>query len=172
MEIIKLIRPSAEYKSQLERYRKDFMENNEHIYGSGGLTKFDNIEEWLEDELRKRVNPPEHLVPADTYFLFDEDNDIILGSIQLRHYLNEALLKTGGHIGYSISPYHRRRGYAKLMLKMVLDIAKIQGFTKVLITCNKENTGSARTIIANNGIKENEVFDDDGIIIERYWITI
>ena len=38
--------------------------------------------------------------------------------------------------------------------------------------CRKDNIGSAKSIINNGGILENEVFDEDGILTQRYWITL
>ncbi len=43
---------------------------------------------------------------------------------------------------------------------------------KVLITCDKTNIASAKTILANGGILENEVVEDDGNVVQRYWITM
>jgi predicted acetyltransferase len=40
-----------------------------------------------------------------------------------------------------------------------------------LITCDKNNIGSAKTIIKNGGVLENEVMED-GEITQRYWIDI
>jgi predicted acetyltransferase len=42
----------------------------------------------------------------------------------------------------------------------------------ILITCDKDNIGSAKTIIANNGVLENELVEDNGNIVQRYWITM
>jgi len=42
---------------------------------------------------------------------------------------------------------------------------------KVLITCDKNNVGSANTIINNDGKLENEIAEGNGIT-QRYWITL
>lgn len=42
---------------------------------------------------------------------------------------------------------------------------------KILMCCDKENIASARTIIKNDGILENEVLDN-GVWIQRYWIEL
>lgn len=105
---------------------------------------------------------------AHTYFLVSE-NKTIIGAINIRHALNDYLFQFGGHIGYGIRPTERRKGYAALMLSMALPIASQLGIAKVLITCNKTNTGSAKTIRHNGGVLENEVFDGKEIT-QRYWI--
>lgn len=40
---------------------------------------------------------------------------------------------------------------------------------RVLIVCNKNNIGSAKSIIKNGGILENEI-TENGEIFQRYWI--
>lgn len=131
-----------------------------------------SYEAWLDytEKIENKDTCPPHLVPAHTYFLTDE-NKRVLGAINIRHYLNDYLFNVGGHIGYGIRPSERKRGYASLMLSMALPIAKELGINKILITCDKSNLGSAKTIISNGGILENEVFID-GETIQRYWIEV
>lgn len=111
-------------------------------------------------------------VPATTYFLMDERENEILGAISIRHSLNEDLFLRGGHIGYGIRPSQRRKGYATKMLNMALDKCREMGLEKVLVTCNKDNIGSSGTIINNNGVLENEVIEDSGNTVQRYWIQL
>ena len=82
------------------------------------------------------------------------------------------MLSTGGHIGYGIRPTERRKGYAKAMLKMALEKCIQVDIKKVLITCDKTNIASAETILANGGMLENEVVEDNGNVVQRYWITM
>ena len=62
------------------------------------------------------------------------------------------------------------------MLKQVLPKCKSMNINRVLLTCDKENIGSAKTIIANGGVLENEVIDEVNLsksgIIQRYWISL
>lgn len=48
----------------------------------------------------------------------------ILGIINIRHALNDYLLTYGGHIGYSIRPSERQKGYGKIQLLLALKNAK------------------------------------------------
>ena len=43
------------------------------------------------------------------------------------------------------------------------------GIPKVLMVCDKDNIGSAKSIINNGGVLENEIMCD-GVIVQRYWI--
>ena len=45
------------------------------------------------------------------------------------------------------------------------------GINKVLIVCDKDNVGSAKSILNNSGVLENEVVVD-GVVEQRYWITL
>jgi len=57
-----------------------------------------------------------------------------------------------GHIGYSVVPWKRRRGYATLALGMVLRDAPNRGLEYVEITTDPDNIGSQRVILANGGV--------------------
>ena len=96
---------------------------------------------------------------------------MFLGAVNIRHYLNEALLLNGGHIGDGIRPSERRKGYATQMIGLALGECRKHGIEKVLMVCDKENIGSAKSIMNNGGVLENEVVVD-GVTEQRYWISI
>nr|WP_314459456.1 GNAT family N-acetyltransferase [uncultured Clostridium sp.] len=99
------------------------------------------------------------------------DNKII-GVIDFRHHINHPILSVwGGHIGYSVRPDERKKGYAKEMLRQNLKNCKAFGLDKVLITCNYANIASEKTIIANGGVFEKEVYIDSNRL-KRYWIQL
>ena len=110
-------------------------------------------------------------VPDSTYFCLDTNRDIFVGAINIRHYLNENLLFSGGHIGDGIHPSERNNGLGTQMIALALQECQKLGIKKVLMCCDKENIASARTIIKNGGILENEVLDN-GVWIQRYWIEL
>lgn len=112
------------------------------------------------------------LVPNSVFFLLDEERDRLLGAVDIRHSLNDSLLREGGHIGDGIRPSERRKGYATKMIGLALAECKKLGIDRVLISCTKDNIGSARSIIKNGGILENEFVNADGHVVQRYWISI
>ena len=168
----KLIFPSPEIKNKYEEYIDEWQQANETIvpYFVDPLRR--TFEKWLEDTYNGEFKEtcPENFVPASTYFLVD-DSGKILGATNIRHELNESLLITGGHIGYGIRPSERKKGYATEILALSLEQAKKFGIKKVLVTCDKDNIASAKTIIKNGGILENEI-EHKGKIAQRYWIDI
>jgi len=173
-----LVIPTLEHKKAAMQFRQEWLdiEPGQRIHGSWGFqnTKYENYEVWLNDieNLRngQSNNTDFRNIPATTYFAVY--NDKIVGTIQLRHTLNDYLSKHGGHIGYGVRPSERRKGYAAKMLALALDECKKLGIKKVLVTCDKNNIGSARTIQKNGGVLENETTDENGGIYQRYWIDV
>ena len=102
---------------------------------------------------------------------YDRERDILVGAVDIRHSLNEALLLDGGHIGDGVRPSERRKGYATAMIALALDECRKLGIEKVLMVCNKENTGSAKSIQNNGGVLENEI-NVEGETVQRYWIQL
>lgn len=111
------------------------------------------------------------MVQADTYFLVNGESTRILGATNIRYALNDSLLNYGGHIGYGVRPSERRKGYAAKMLELALDICSAREIERVLLTCDKDNIASVKTILKNGAVLENEMQHDDKIV-QRYWITL
>lgn len=56
-----------------------------------------------------------------------------------------------GHIGYSVVPWKRRRGYATHALHLLLPQARSEGLAYVELTSDADNIASRRVIEANGG---------------------
>ncbi len=164
-----------EYDKQIQEYRREFLEYGGSMDGCGSLRHFDKTEDWLEQvELYKRpeTTPPD-FVPVTQYIYVRESDKKIVGVIQIRHYFNDFLEKYAGHIGYSVCPSERRKGYATQMLRLVLPECKKLGIDHVLVCCIKGNEGSRRTILNNGGVYESTVYEKErDRYIERYWIDL
>jgi predicted acetyltransferase len=104
-----------------------------------------------------------------TYWWMAE-GDEVLGTISLRHELNDALRETGGHIGYGVRPSARRRGLASGALGEVLAHARGMGLDRVLITCDVDNEASRRTIEGKGGVLEDIRAAGHGRY-RRYWVS-
>ena len=112
MERLYLEEPSIERKEDAIEYIKEHHEYNSRINGTGGLNRYiDDYEGWLEKLEQDYIQEPdEERVPARTYFLVRENDNKIVGMINIRTVLNESLKKYGGHIGYGIRPTERKKG--------------------------------------------------------------
>ncbi|MFU8792773.1 MAG: GNAT family N-acetyltransferase [Acholeplasmataceae bacterium] len=133
-----------------------------------GDRTFDAFLVYLDQ--RKAGNAEAHLVPDHLYVLSDND-DHILGVLNLRLQLNDHLLKYDGHIGYGIHPEYRGQGLGKMIFKLGLEKCFELGIYQVLLSCNEENGRSRGVILSQGGVFENKVYKTDGYI-ERYWIDL
>ena len=172
---LKLIKLTKDYYNELsemiDEWKSD-IEINHTNHSPYAIFKndyhdFDNYINNLEIKEAK-----DNKVPSSTFFLLDIDRNKLIGACNIRHYLNDDLMFDGGHIGDGIRPSERRKGYATKMIELALIECKKLGIDKVLITCDKDNIGSAKSITNNGGILENEVIDSNGKIVQRYWINI
>jgi predicted acetyltransferase len=57
-----------------------------------------------------------------------------------------------GHVGYSVVPWKRRRGYATRALGLLLPHARAEGLEYIEVTTDVDNLASRRVIEANGGV--------------------
>ena len=172
--------PSIERRREAIEYIEEFYEYGSQIHGTGSLDrelkKSRTYEEWLNNNIKlhdEKYALEKGLVPAYTYFLIREEDNKIVGMIDLRLGLNEYLRNFGGHIGYSVRPSERKKGYNKINLYLILQVAQNHGLEKVLITCTEKNEGSKKTILSLGGKFEKNNYDEsDSEIMELYWIDV
>ena len=170
---LKLIKLTKEYEVKLgemiDEWKLDQEINNtNHSPWSIFKNDYHDFDYYLNNLERKYET--EDRVPDSVFFLLDEERNRLLGAVNIRHYLNESLLKEGGHIGDGIRPSERRKGYATEMVRLSLIECKKLGIERVLMTCYKNNIRSAKSIIKNGGVLENEFVNSEGEIEQRYWI--
>lgn len=176
MDQLKLIQAAPEYGSQVMDYKREFQAAGDSMDGTGALRRSETAEAWFahNDLLSDPATLPEGRVVSTQFLTLRETDGRLVGMLQVRHYLNDYLEQFGGHIGYSVRPSERRKGYATEQLRQALIWCKEElGLDRVLITCLADNEASRRTILAHGGIYENTVHEpDDNEDIERYWITL
>lgn len=143
MEELILTRPTSEYAGQIAEYRQEFLDAGDSMDGTGSLRRMEDTEEYIK------------------VCLDYEDPQ------------NDYLEKYAGHIGYSVRPCERRKGYAKEMLGMALTFCRELGIDNVLVTCADGNVGSEKTILANGGVYEYTIHEpDEDIDLKRFWIKL
>lgn len=171
---LKLVKATGLSAPKVMQFRQNFLDAGEcSINGSRGLHNYEKYEDWLW--LVKECEKPDNTqigVQTSTYFAVRSSDAAVVGCIELRHTLNEALAVIGGHIGFSVTPQERRKGYATEMLRLVLLEARKAGLKRVLLTCDTDNVASYKTIEKCGGKREQEEpFVLDGELYYKYWIT-
>ena len=172
---LKLIRLTPEYKSQLTDMMDEWTASGEKIVpyaiAKHDFRDFDGYLSGLEIKADNPAVSSGRLVPDSTFFCLDEERNIFVGAVNIRHYLNEGLLRTGGHIGDGVRPSERRKGVATAMIGLALEECRKLGIERVLMVCDDGNLGSAKSIENNGGILENKL-ESDGALVRRYWIAL
>lgn len=167
---LKLVKLEDKYKPQLLDMLSEWYASGEEIIPYAiRKNDYHDFENYKNNLDIKDGNA--RLVPDSTFFCLDEERNIFVGAVNIRHYLNEQLLQSGGHIGDGVRPSERRKGVATEMIRLALTECQKLGIEKVLMVCNKDNIGSAKSIMKNGGVLENEIVND-GVIEQRYWISL
>lgn len=176
MEKLKLVRASEEYIDQIIPYKEEMKAADSSMDGCGSLRHCETAEAWLKYNAlyTDPATLPEGKVPATQFLTVRESDNRVVGMLQVRHYLNDHLAKFGGHIGYSVRPSERRKGYATEQLRQALIWCKEElGLERVMITCYTTNVASRKTILSQGGVYDGTSHEPDrDKDLERYWITL
>ncbi|MBV6457827.1 MAG: hypothetical protein HONBIEJF_00947 [Fimbriimonadaceae bacterium] len=167
---LRLVQLSPEWKDAYRDFADEIIQNGDERW-------YQALRELsIEDLIAKRerehrgLELPEGIVPQTIFWLVNETGSI-LAELRLRHRLNAALLKEGGHIGYIVRPTARQQGVGTEMLRRGLQQARRLGLERVLITCDDANLGSIGVIEANGGSEyETGVSPHTGGPTRLYWI--
>ena len=171
--MLKLVKPDKKYERQYKEIMDEWHSVGEKIIPySVRRLDYKNFDKYLRGFEEERNGCLYGGIPATTLWAYDDEPDIIVGTVNIRHWLSEALLVNGGHIGDGIRPSERKKGYATKMIALALEECKKLNINRVLMVCYKDNIGSAKSIIKNGGILENEIINEDETIDQRYWIEL
>ena len=111
---LKLVKASEEYRRQITEMMDEWSATGETIVPYAiRVMDYHDFERYCDSvELKE---PRKGFVPTSTFFCLDEERNIMVGAVNIRHYLNDALLLNGGHIGDGVRPSERRTGVATAM---------------------------------------------------------
>ena len=173
IEGLKLFAPSLVFEKQILGFREACLQADGHQYGVGGLDEL-SVPDWLELLKRKSAPEtcPEGLVPDSTFLCVREVDGAVVGMVSIRHSLNDYLLNFGGHVGYSVHPRERGKGYGKAQFALALLECKALGIHPVLLTCENRNAASRAVILSQGGVFEDLRTREDGKAFERYWVPV
>ena len=179
MESFYLEKPSIERKNEIIDYINEFVLYNSDINGTGSLDKI--LEGYTFEQALERclnVENEEYAknlgrCQSKTFLLIRENDNKIIGMINVRWNLTEEMKQFGGNIGYGIRPTERRKGYNKINLYLGLLEAQRLGLDKVMLDCDVNNIGSAKTMQALGGTLERTEIDPyDGVLTSVYWFNV
>lgn len=173
---MKLVPVSRDYTSQLIAYKRAFHQKGEQMDGSSFLDAYENIDDWFDvlDKLNKGTNLPNGLVPSKTYMAL-MDTNVLVGLADLRFDIekNAYLRDISGHVGYSVHPTYRQKGYGQTILSLLKQEAKKYGFQHLIVACDADNIASENIIRANGGVFLNDVIDPrDQMRVKRFVIDL
>ena len=172
---MKLIEPTVEFDKQIQEYRKEFFDCGDLLEGATRLKQFDHSQDWIAylNKLKDPATVPQGRVQLTQYIFVREEDQKIVGMVNIRHCFNDYLERFGGHIGFSIAPSERHKGYGTQMMKKALSKCRELGIDKVLVTCNDDNEGSRIIILKSGGKFESVVYDsEENEYVERYWFDL
>lgn len=174
METLILKKPAADLELAALDYKREFFEAGELVIHGAAMLDSMEYGVWLKQTMEnwEKATVHDNWVQASTFFAVRESDRRIIGMIDIRHELNDFLAAYGGHIGYSVRPSERRKGYAAQMLNMALEYAKDIGLVRVMLACNADNEASRRTILKCGGMLEREFVYTDGKTVQVYWISL
>lgn len=159
----------------VREYRAEFLASGDSMDGTSYLRRYEKMSDWYDWICRAehRETCPSNWVPDVQFISVRNADGRIVGMLDIRHPMNEAIERIYGNIGYSIRKSERRKGYAAIQLSLAKEICRSMEMTSVLVSCYRDNTASAKAILRNGGVLENEVIDErNGSVTQRYWITL
>ncbi len=180
MEKLFLETPTIDRKQDALDYLEENIKYNSDLNGTGNMDRCLNeltYEEWLL-ELDKMENiaylKQINRCPSKTYFVVRENDNKIVGMINIRYNISSEKLKNwASHIGYGIRPTERQKGYAKTALFLGLLEEQRLGEKRVLLVCDIDNIGSNKTILALGGeLEKTELYKFDNTMTNYYWINV
>jgi predicted acetyltransferase len=179
---MRLLAPALELESAYRACEAEFNAHEETYLGASAANWPAYVEQCAEEAqgiVRDPARVPQTVLLLARAVAAGAPDDsqgqavTLLGVAKLRHLLTPTLEDIGGHIGYSIRPSERGKGYGTVILALTLERARELGLSHVLLTCDTENTHSAQIIVRNGGVLTSEGYSPlRGARVSRYWIAL
>ncbi len=168
--------PSMAYAKEIIGYRAEMLEADSSFDGCFSMKRMPDPKEY-SDYCTEWANPSRPLdekgARGTVLLCVRKADNRMVGCMQVHHVLNERMKNYTGHVGYSVRPSERRKGYATRMLAKAKDYLSSFGFSEIVVSCVPENEASRRTILSNGGeLIETVYMKEDHVNLERYSIKL
>lgn len=170
------IEPSMAFADEITAYRQEMLDVDSSFDGCFSMKRMPDPKEYV-DYCIGWANPSrvadEHGAWGNVLMVFRKSDMKMVGCMQVHNVLTQRMKDFTGHVGYSVRPSEREKGYAKRMLAKSLDFLTAFGFTEVYVSCVPTNIASRKTILANGGeYIGTKYLECDNVNLERYRICI
>lgn len=175
-EELLFVEPSMNFEKEIAAYRQEMLDADSSFDGCFSMKRMPNIKEYV-DHCIEWANPrreaDERGAWGNVLLAIRKSDMKMVGCMQVHNVLTERMKNYTGHVGYSVRPSERRKGYAKKMLAKAVDFLSSFGFEEIVVSCLPENEASKKTILSNGGEYIETVFlDEDKVYLEKYKIQI
>ena len=173
MSMIHFLSPTIDMEAQALTFKQSFYDHGETTINGSYLLDSEKYTypEWVD--LMERNRQEESADPrfgvSDTYFAANDEGTLV-GILSIRYTLTD-FYKDSGHIGYSVVPKERQKGYATQMLRAALDACREKGMSEVKLVCASDNTASRKTIM-NCGGEVNRIIFKEADCYAEYRIDL
>ncbi len=165
MDRFYLEKVSTNRKYEIIEYIREFYKYNSRINGVGRLQDFvteedENFDEWI----RKIEDEESASLPKFCYlFIRCSDNKLIgMTNIRMSNDLGDYEF---GHVGYSIRPTERNKGYGKMQFYLALQELRKNNIHICQMNCNSDNAISRNVIQSLGGSFEKNIDDEEYYLI-------
>lgn len=170
------VEPSMTYAEEISSYREEMLAAESSFDGCLSMKRMPDPKEYTE-YCTEWANPSrvlkENGARGTVLLCIRKVDNKMVGCMQVHHVLNQQMREITGHVGYSVRPSERRKGYATQMLAKAKDYLSAFGFLEIYVSCLPENEASRRTILANGGEYIETVYlETDKVDLERYVIKL
>ena len=175
-EELLFVEPSMNFEKEIAAYRQEMLDADSSFDGCFSMKRMPNIKEYV-DHCIEWANPrreaDERGAWGNVLLAIRKSDMKMVGCMQVHNVLTERMKNYTGHVGYSVRPSERRKGYAKKMLAKAVDFLSSFGFEEIVVSCLPENEASKKTILSNGGEYIETVFlDEDKVYLEKFKIKI
>ncbi len=175
-EELLFVEPTMNFAKEIASYRQEMLDADSSFDGCFSMKRMPDVQEYV-DYCIGWANPGreagKHGAWGNVLLVIRKSDMKMVGCMQVHNVLTERMKKYTGHVGYSVRPSERRKGYAKKMLAKALDFLSSFGFEEVFVSCLPDNEASRKTILANNGeFVETVFFEEENVKLEKYRIRL